>query len=191
MKTQAGKRSQSETADGIQAVAEKANSGDGEPLTELRRFLGTAEWDRLVNQFGDMAEMADSTLLSKCYGDHKLLSECVRSKLESLRLELSGPSPTPLERLLVERVVACWLHVYYTDYQVALNLEQSLALCEQLARLQDRTQMRYLAAIKTLAVVRRLALPITLDVSVAGSVTTKTAERMSTPRRLLPIGSEN
>ena len=194
MNEQAAKKmveTQRRDGDRIKKLAKRANKGDDEALGELRTLLGTAEWDVLVNRFGDMAEHAEAALLAKVCGDNRVFAECVRRKLETLRLDMSGPSPTPIERLLVERVVACWLHVYQADHQAALNLEKSVGMCEQLARIQDRAQKRYLSAIKTLVVVRRLALPIKLDVSVAGSVTTKTAERTPTPRRLLPIGSEN
>jgi len=71
-----------------------------------------------------------------------------------------GPPPTPLERLLVERIVLCWLHLYYTETLYVANLEQ-LPL-RQDAFYQQRISMaqaRYLSAIRTLAQLRRLGIP--------------------------------
>jgi hypothetical protein len=31
------------------------------------------------------------------------------------KAELAGPRPAPLERLLAERVVACWLHLHHLE----------------------------------------------------------------------------
>jgi hypothetical protein len=61
---------------------------------------------------------------------------------------------------LVERVAGCWLQVHYFDVIYAQNMtkltgEQS----EYYQRRQDRAHKRYLAAIKTLAQVRRLLFP--------------------------------
>src|SRR5262245_26241754 len=36
-----------------------------------------------------------------------------------MRMELTGEDPTLLERLLVQRVVTCWLFVYHLEYKYA------------------------------------------------------------------------
>jgi hypothetical protein len=81
-------------------------------------------------------------------------------KLDRLRDELLGPRPMPLERLLVERVVSCWLYLEYLEF-VFYNKESvtlELGACYQQSI--SAAQKRYLAAIKSLAVVRRLAVPV-------------------------------
>jgi hypothetical protein len=40
-----------------------------------------------------------------------MIKETLCRNLELLRAALAGPNPTPIERLLVQRVVACWLQV--------------------------------------------------------------------------------
>ena len=49
--------------------------------------------------------------------------EALPSKLELLRDELTGKNPTPIERLLVERVLACWLQVQVADIRDAQGEE--------------------------------------------------------------------
>lgn len=57
----------------------------------------------------------------------------------------------------------------HADYQYGSANDITLEHGDYLQRQQDRAQRRYLAAIKCLATVRRLALPIKLDVNVSGT----------------------
>jgi hypothetical protein len=50
-------------------------------------------------------------------GDDLGVREAIYAKLDSLPAELLGANPTPVERLLAERVVACWLQVQDADVQ--------------------------------------------------------------------------
>jgi hypothetical protein len=81
-------------------------------------------------------------------------------KLDLLKAELAGPNPTPLERLLVERVVACWLQVQDADMRYAQAKNPSIEQGDYYQRRMDRAHRRYLSAIRTLATVRKLALPV-------------------------------
>jgi hypothetical protein len=81
----------------------------------------------------------------------------------------------PLEVLLVERVAAGWLQTAYADAAAAQAREKALDLAqlEQQRRRQERAQKGYLAAIRTLATVRKLL--ATTDV--------RTADRRESSRR--------
>ena len=82
-------------------------------------------------------------------------------RLDALRRELAGPIPTPLERLLVDRVVVGWLAAAVAEgaYHQALERGVGHADDEFHQRRVERAQRRYLAAAKALAQVRRLQLP--------------------------------
>lgn len=92
---------------------------------------------------------------------------------EEKRRELAGPNPSPLESLLIERILACWLSVAFYEHQAALITKLQDGITPQKsAVLQgriDTTQRRYLEAIKTLAQVRRLQIPINVQVNVAAA----------------------
>jgi hypothetical protein len=90
-----------------------------------------------------------------------LFRESGERKINALRAELSGPNPSPLERLLVERVVATWLQAWYADASYAQAREQQTtpAILRELMRRQESSQRRYLASIKQLATVRKLLKP--------------------------------
>jgi hypothetical protein len=78
-----------------------------------------------------------------------------------LHIELLGPQPSPLERLLLERVVACHLQVQFADQQ-ATGFERAggrFVYGEYWQRQQERAQRRYLAALRTQVQVRRLLIP--------------------------------
>jgi len=139
-----------------------------------------------------MASYTEEMLLKQKNGENLLLHEVRTAQLESLRTELAGPHPSPIERLLVERVVACWLQVCVADYGAAQRGSHTFVQGDYDQRRQDRAHKRFLSAVRTLATVRRLALPIRVDVSVAGTFeTTITASAMAPDRFRLPVSVSN
>src|SRR5262245_2362601 len=89
----------------LRRVVERARQGDASVLPELRRLLdGNAELWRRV---GDLARHAEEGLIGLAAGDNLLLRESVQRKVAELKAELAPNSP--LERLLVERITACWV----------------------------------------------------------------------------------
>jgi hypothetical protein len=114
----------------------------------------------MVEVCGNLATRAENTLIRKFSGKDLAVSEGIRRKMESLRAELTGATPAPLERLLVERVVACWLHLYHLETIYAGKDSMPLELAMHYQKCIDRAHKRYLSAIKTLAVVRKLAVPV-------------------------------
>jgi hypothetical protein len=141
----------------LRKVLERAQGGDETTLPVLRELLKET---RMVEACGNLAEHAEHTLVRKFSGKDLALREGVRRKLECLRAELAGPKPTPLERLLVERVVCCWLHLYHLETVYAGKDSMALELASYYQRGLSAAHKRYLSAIKTLALVRRLALPV-------------------------------
>jgi hypothetical protein len=83
--------------------------------------------------------------------------------------ELAGASPNPVERVLAETAATCWFAYRMHEAQYAGTLSDSgmrLAQSEHDQRRMDRAHRRFLSALKTLAAVRRLALPA-LQINVA------------------------
>src|SRR5262249_6673514 len=133
-------------------------------LPVLREVLkDPAAVDRLG---GDLARQAQLTLIDKFSGKNQLWRETLTRKLDLLRAELAGAAPTPAERLLVDRIVACWLHLHHLEILYAGKESMTLELGTYYQRCLSAAQKRYLAAIKTLALVRKLAVPV-LQVNIA------------------------
>ena len=156
------------TADDVQALLKRARGGDASTLPGLWKLLqDPATVDRLG---GDLALQAELSLIQALVGKDLAWREALARKLGLLRRELAGPSPSALERLLVERAVACWLQVQDADVRYAHNQKGcTLAQGEYCQRRMDRAHIRYLSALKALALVRKLALPVLVaQVNVGG-----------------------
>jgi hypothetical protein len=145
-------------------LSDRAQKGDKTAMPALQEYLKNPAFVEALG--GDLAKQAQLTLISKFSGRNLLFKETLTRKLDLLRDELAGPSPTPLERLLVERIVACWLHLHHLEAVYANKDNMSLALGTYYERSISTAQKRYLAAIKTLALVRKLAVPV-LQVNIA------------------------
>ena len=70
----------------------------------------------LIARLGDIREFAQNGILNSATGgDGSLEKEAMTRKLDSLFDELAGPTPTPLERILCERVALCYLDTFEMD----------------------------------------------------------------------------
>jgi hypothetical protein len=154
----------SKAGEDLHALVNRAQNGDQTALPGLRELLKLPEVVDLLG--GDLARRAQETLIAKFSGQNLLFRESLSRKLDLLRADLAGPTPMPLERLLVERVVACWLHLHHLEFVYAGKDSMSLELGAYYQRSLSAAQKRYLSAIKTLALVRKLALPV-LQVNIA------------------------
>jgi hypothetical protein len=152
------------TAEDLHKVIQRAQKGDASTLPALRKLLEVpANVDALG---GDLARQAQHSLINKFSGDNLLFKESLPRKLDLMRAELAGANPTPLERLLVDRIVTCWLHLHHLEAIYAGKDGMSLELGTYYQRSLSAAHKRYLSAIKTLAVVRKLAVPV-LQVNIA------------------------
>ena len=86
------------------ALTDRAQRGDATALAGLEDFLKRPEF---LEQAGNLALIAQDKLVAKYCDKNLLVKEGLTRKMEALSLELAGANPTPLERLLVERVVGC------------------------------------------------------------------------------------
>jgi hypothetical protein len=139
----------------------RAQNGDEAALPVVRELLAQEE---AVNSFSShVVGRAEEAVVKAITGRNLLFREALLRKLRLLRAELAGPRPAAVERLLVEHVVACWLQVQQADRLWAQLDNVTLAQGDYHQRRQDRAHRRFLAAMKTLAQVRRLALPVLLQ----------------------------
>ena len=140
-------------------------SGDKSTLPLVRAALDSIP--RMVDSYGDLAGQAEESLIRLVSGKNLLTAEALTRKVAALKAELAGLSPTPLERLLVARIAACWLQVHHADEMCTINMGKvSLEMGDFLQRRQDAAHRRYLTAVKALAQVRRLLVPM-IQVNVA------------------------
>ena len=158
-------RKQDSETDELRKLLESAERGDQTALPQLQEFLDAAP--TLWQEIGNMALQAERALVNAAAGEDLLVKKSLERTMAEMRTERSESNPTLLEKLLVDRVVACWLQVHYADTVYAQNMKTlGIAWGEYQQRRQDRAHRRYLSAIRTLAQVRRLLFP-TIQVNIS------------------------
>jgi hypothetical protein len=137
----------------------RAGQGDRTVLPALRRLLDAAP--DLWRHCGDVARTAEAAWIDLIAGRDLLVRESLTRKVAALKAELARPDAPLLERLLAERVTACWVQAAQADAAFAglKGTGVTAAQLDLLQRRQERTQRSYLASIRTLATVRRLIAP--------------------------------
>jgi hypothetical protein len=151
----------------LRRLVECAERGDHSVLPELRRLLD--EHQDLWKEYGDLALLAQRTWLKVIAGNNLALRECLERKPAALKAELGEGGSGPLDGLLVDRIVACWLQVHFSECYLA-QIQGKLAAPGQVQfaeRFLDRAQSRYLASIRQLATVRKLLRPAPSPLQIA------------------------
>ena len=159
------RRSRGELLNELRALDARAHEGDEEATQRIRRVLEVAP-DSAQILGNIIAKGAERAYVKKLCGGNSLLGEALSLQLQAMREEVAGPDPSPLERLLAERVVACWLQVLQAEAACAANLgKPATSQAEFHQRRLDRLHRRYLAAIRTLAQVRKLLTPTVTQIN--------------------------
>jgi hypothetical protein len=113
-----------------------------------------------------VAKRAERIFVGKICGDDLILKEALSLQLQAMRKEVAGLDPSPLERLLAERVVVCWLQLQQAEAAYAASLGKlTTSQDEHHQRRLDRLHRRYLAAIRSLAQVRKLLTPAVTQIN--------------------------
>jgi hypothetical protein len=141
----------------LTVLLKRAEQGDKTALPELREALDADS--RLWERYGHLGEHASATLIELAAGKNLLMAESLLRKIESMKEELAGESPSPLEKLLVERIVATWLQITYFDAHLARIRDCGDARLKMLEAQRDGAHRRHLAAVRSLATVRKLLTP--------------------------------
>ena len=139
----------------ISALIERAQQGDGAVVPELRKVLD--QQPHLWRAAGDLARVTESAWVQRTAGDNLLFRESIARRVRELRRELQGEAPSPLVRLLVDRVVCTWIGLQYCEAVHARRmLEQTFDQGEYYQRRLVRYQRMHLQAVRSLATLRRL-----------------------------------
>jgi hypothetical protein len=145
----------------LEKLSEKAEGGDQEARRELRRAVKSSA-PEVIARASDIARTGQRVLARTAAANDPLIEEALCAKLDVLRAEIAGEDPTPLEALLSERVVSCWMLTTLLEVLMAGQFIRGQThrvapvYLLQMARLQESASRRYLAAIEKLARVRKL-----------------------------------
>ena len=150
----------------IGEILERAEAGDLDCLSDVRALLAHPD---IGSDYricvGSSAEWLRQSVIEKSVGTNVLGAEAIEQELARIRSELEGPNPTPIERLLAERASLCWFIVHWYENVYANASGWSITQADFQHRKIDKAHSRFLSAVRTLAQVRKLALP-TLQVNI-------------------------
>jgi hypothetical protein len=112
----------------------------------------------IVDHFGDIAKVAAENWLSLYARTSMLMKETTRLKMEAWKATLAGPHPSPLEVLLIEEAMVCWLQTHYfaVMYAQALQARASEAIVDEICRRQDASRKSLAETLCHLAELRRM-----------------------------------
>ena len=142
------------TNEEIGRLLERAQAGDASALPQLREWLDKRPdiWRRL----GDLAGHARESLLALAAGDNLLARESMSRRMHELEAELAGMSPSPLERVLAQRMALCWAQTHLADVEALQNDRGATPLAAHALKRQESAARRFAQAVRSLATARRL-----------------------------------
>lgn len=139
----------------LNELSAKANAGDRQALEELRNLLD--EHPEVYRHVGNLAEIAENSWLDLIVEGNALGREATKRQLATLKANLAGEHPTPLEQLLVDNITVAYLGQKDAEIREACDSGGSPQQAAYRLKRSESAQRRYLAAIKTLATLRAKA----------------------------------
>jgi hypothetical protein len=138
----------------LMALIDRAQDGDKDALPLLRQVLDEAP---RVARIIDLARNVERSLIKNMSGDDMFTQEAIPRNLKAMRKEIAGENPSPLERLLAERITVCWLELQYFQTIYAQHLaDLSITQSDYHQRRIDKAHRRYISSIKALAQIRKM-----------------------------------
>lgn len=188
--------------DTVEGLLKRAAQGDKSCLPQLRSMLtsdsNSVAGRGLVDSLGSPAERLRRAMIDRLAGKNLAVREAAEMKLAELERELEGPHPTALERLLARRAALCWFQVHAAELVLERATDMTIRQAEWQQRKVDSAHRRFLSSLRTLAHVRKMALPtLLLNVNAASVGTARetvsirgaelTASIANAPRDSSPI----
>lgn len=142
------------------AMVRRAEKGEARALADVRAILKAHPtlWESVSVS---LSSAARGSLLKAVTGTNELAADSIARNMDAMKRKIVGENPSHLESLLADRIAMCWLRVQYAElsYAAAVNKSVTFKNGEYLQRQVERADRQYLAAIRTLAQVRKLGLP--------------------------------
>jgi hypothetical protein len=163
------RRREPEACREMNEITAKGKQGDAEAVAKFR-MLCRADPEVGRKTTTALLEVTQSKILDDLFDEKNRLARTVlEAHLLRMGDELAGVNPSAIERLLVDRVVLCWLQLYRADYDEAATSGQSPTMVRLRVYRQSQAHKRFLSAIKALAEVRKLPI-VALQVNVNSGV---------------------
>jgi hypothetical protein len=151
----------------VNRLSSQTDQADPWAAEELGLLIRKHRW--LINRLGgDLPRNVEGLLSTEVSGEVASIQAAIAAHLDQWREELCAESGSPLERMIVERLVTDWLIIYAIDQRAAAHDLMSPSEPNPWAAAQDRAHRRLLASAKALAGVRRTFAPLQIDLKLDG-----------------------
>jgi hypothetical protein len=145
------------------ALMDRAQEGDEGALPALRKVL---DEEPKIAMFVDLARDVERSVVKRLAGNDMFTQEAIPRNLKAMRREIAGDNPSPLEKLLTERIALCWLELQYFEAIHAQNLGNiSITQSDHHQRRIDKAHRRYLSSIKALAQIRKMGPTVQINIA--------------------------
>ncbi len=148
----------------ITCLVQRGMAGDQEVLPAIRELLDQAP--ELWTQARTLSTQVEHAWLQTLTGEDLVTREILIRQVARLKAALAGPDVSPLERLLIDRICACFLALQHAELRTASRLQHGRTPSSTEEKRLDSLQKRFLGAVKSLAQIRKLMTP-TLQLNVA------------------------
>jgi hypothetical protein len=138
----------------LRDLVERAGYGDETAIIDLRALLNTMP--ELWKQVGDLAKHVETVWIKLLSGNDLLTQECLHREAERRRIELLGDDPTPIERHLIETIVASWLQLQHAEILMANSMGVTDNQLNFFHRRLESAQKQHRTAIDQLVKIRKL-----------------------------------
>ena len=143
----------------LKELSDRAEAGDKAARAELRKAVRESS-PEIVREASDIARRGQWGLIKTAAAGDPLTEEALVARLDLMRRELGGPEPTPIEVLLIERVVSPWILLELLNSAYLTSVDKQQQVPHSFAKFyldwQEKVHRRFLSAIKHLAKVPRL-----------------------------------
>jgi hypothetical protein len=143
------------------AAGDRAEDGDPEAKRELRRAVKEFA-PGVIARCSNIARTYRWVVADTAAGRNLLVQEAMVERAARMVGEIAGENPSPLEVLLAERIASLWVLVELQEALLSATYRRGQenpvgpAYLIQMSRILESATRRHLAAIKTLAQVRKL-----------------------------------
>ena len=156
-----------ELAGWVTAMTQLASKGDERASQAL--IEACQSMPRLWQYLSTLSSLAVQSwvdLLASAGPGREIVRRTTEQEIERKRSEVAGQNPSPLERLLAERVALCWVAATYADAEYARKLKAGMSFREgeYYSKRCEQTNRQLLKAIESLARVRRLLTPMQINI---------------------------
>ena len=160
----------------LRTLIDKAKAGDRTALPRLREYLDINP--NLWQLQGNIGVQAQAAWVKLIAGSNLYLQEVTVRKINAMKREYVGKNPTPMESLLVERIIMAWLQLAYVEACEAQHPETNIRWAEFQLKRQAQAEKQLRSAIDALNNLRKSQKTITVEV--------RQAETTPTTRPVMP-----